>query len=284
MIKGSCLCGTVSYEASGPFNTMMSCHCSMCRKHHGSAFATYVSLPLESFRWLSGEAELLSYQSSDQGGRNSCGVCGSTVPLTVPDHGLAFLPAGPLEGELSVMPQAHIFVGSKAPWYTITDDLTQYDEYPPEYATPGVQRPTVQARTGATAGSCLCGEVAFEVDDPPMFMQSCHCSRCRRARGAAHGTNIFYKANQFLWMKGEELVSSYKVPESKFYTTSFCSRCGSSMPSVSREHNIAVIPAGCLDTDPPMRPQRHIFTASKAPWFMITDSLPQFTEGPPRRP
>ena len=55
MVTGSCFCGTVKYEASGPFNQMMSCHCSMCRKHHGSAFATYVSSSSDSFRWTAGE-------------------------------------------------------------------------------------------------------------------------------------------------------------------------------------------------------------------------------------
>src|ERR1700757_3838920 len=78
VVEGSCFCGEVRYEVDGPLNTMMSCHCSMCRKHHGSAFATYVSAPLDDFRWVHGEDSLLKYQSSAQGTRNSCGVCGST--------------------------------------------------------------------------------------------------------------------------------------------------------------------------------------------------------------
>jgi hypothetical protein len=61
MVEGSCFCGEVRYEVDGPFNTMMSCHCSMCRKHHGSAFATYVSAPIDSFRWVGGEDSLLKY-------------------------------------------------------------------------------------------------------------------------------------------------------------------------------------------------------------------------------
>jgi hypothetical protein len=256
----------------------------MCRKHHGSAFATYVSAPLESFRWVSGEDAFLSYQSSEQGARLSCKVCGSAVPITLTTHGLALLPAGPLEGELGLTPQAHMFVGSKAPWYTITDELPQHDEYPPEYGIPGLQRPAVQARAGITEGSCLCGDVGFEVDGPPLFMQSCHCTRCRRARGAAHGTNIFFKAGQFRWTRGEALVADYKLHDAKFYGVAFCSHCGSALPRISRERDIAVIPAGCLDTDPQMWPQRNIFTAYKAAWFEITDSLPQFAEGPPPPP
>src|SRR5581483_10529788 len=227
MVTGSCFCGTVRYEVSGPFESMVSCHCSMCRKHHGSAFATYVSVPLERFSWLSGEDKLIKYQSSEHGTRNSCSVCGSTVPMAVPAYSRAFLPAGPLEGDLGLTPQAHIFVGSKAPWYTITDDLPRHEAYPPEFGGSGLPRPTVEPRPGITEGSCLCGAVAYEVTGQPMFMQSCHCQRCRRARGAAHGTNLFYKMDQFRWTRGAEMVSEYKLPEARFYTVSFCRQCGS---------------------------------------------------------
>jgi hypothetical protein len=281
MITGSCFCGTVRYEVSGPFNSMMSCHCSMCRKHHGSGFATYVSAPLEHFRWVSGEDKLISYQSSKTGIRNSCSICGSTVPMTIPAHSLALLPAGPLEGDLGIKPQAHFFVGSKASWYTITDDLPQHQEYPPEFGTPGLSRPKLTAPPGITAGSCLCGSVAYEASGQPLFMQSCHCQRCRRARGAAHGTNLFFNAAQFRWARGETLISEYKLPEARFHTVSFCRQCGGAVPKISSERGLAIIPAGSLDTDPPMRPQRHIFTNYKAPWFDITDSLPQYPEGPP---
>jgi hypothetical protein len=117
-----------------------------------------------------------------------------------------------------------------------------------------------------------------------MLMQSCHCLRCRRARGAALGTNIFHSASQFRWTCGEDLIVEYKLPEARFYTTSFCRTCGGALPKVSLERNFAVVPAGSLDTDPAMRPQRHIFTNYKAAWFDITDTLPRFSEGPPPPP
>jgi hypothetical protein len=253
----------------------------MCRKHHGTGFATYVSAPVEHFRWLAGEDKLIQYRSSEHTTRNSCGVCGSTVPTTAPAYSRVFLPAGPLEGELGITPQAHIFVGSKAPWDAITDDLPQHEAFPPEFGGSGLSRPKTEARPGITEGSCLCGAVAYEVTGQPMIMQSCHCLRCRRARGAAHGTNIFYKMDQFRWTRGTEWVSEYKLPEARFYTVSFCRRCGSAVPKVSSERGLAIIPAGSLDTDPPIRPQRHIFVNYKAPWFEIRDALPQFPEGPP---
>ena len=95
------------------------------------------------------------------------------------------------------------------------------------------------------------------------------------------GTNIFYKAHDFRWTRGEELISEYKLPEARFYTVAFCRECGSAMPKLAPERGFAIVPAGSLDTDPGMRPQRHIFTNYKAPWFDITDSIPQFPEGPP---
>ncbi|HTW74398.1 MAG TPA: GFA family protein [Steroidobacteraceae bacterium] len=281
MIEGACFCGTVRYQASGPCDSMMSCHCSMCRKHHGAAFATYVSTALDGFRWVEGESALLSYRSSAQGVRNSCSVCGSTVPMALQAQAMALLPAGPLEGELGIRPQAHLFVGSKAPWYTITDDLPQHAEFPPEFAMPGVERPGVETRPGVTAGSCLCGAVAYEATGEPLSMQNCHCLRCRRARAAAHATNLFYRESQFAWLRGAEQVGQYKLPEARFHTTAFCRQCGSGVPRISAERGIVVIPAGGLDTDPSLRPQRHIFTNYKASWFQITDSLPQFAEAPP---
>ena len=281
MVNGSCFCGTVRYEVSGPFNSMMSCHCSMCRKHHGSAFATYVSAPIDQFHWVQGEDAILEYKSSEQGTRNSCSVCGSAVPMMMPAYSLALLPAGPLEGDLGIKPEAHIFVGSQAPWHTITDDLPRHEAFPPGFGAAGLERPKIEPQPGVTAGSCLCGAVAYEATGEPIFMQSCHCMRCRRARGAAHGTNIFFKAAQFRWTRGEDLIAEYKLPEARFYTAAFCSQCGAGVPKVSLERGVAVIPAGSLDTDPPMRPQRHIFTNYKASWFEITDAIPQFPEGPP---
>ena len=282
MVNGSCFCQTVRYEVSGPFDSMMSCHCSLCRKHHGAAFATYISAPTERFRWVAGEDALLEYKSSSQGTRISCGVCGSAVQMTMPDSPLVFLPAGPLEGDLGgLKPQAHIFVASKAPWYTITDDLPQYEEYPPELDMSGLRASNSDTRSGIAAGSCLCGSVGYEATGEPLIMQSCHCQRCRRLRGAAHGTNIFYKIPQFRWTRGADLVAEYKLPEARFYTAAFCRQCAGSLPKVAPERDLVIIPAGTLDTDPSVRPQRHVFTNYRAPWFEITDTLPQFSEAPP---
>ncbi|MBI2317798.1 MAG: GFA family protein, partial [Betaproteobacteria bacterium] len=80
---------------------------------------------------------------------------------------------------------------------------------------------------------------------------------------------------------GEELVREYKVPDARFHTVAFCSRCGAKVPKVSAERGFVNVPAGSLDTDPGTRAQGHIFTADKAPWFDITGALPQFPGAPP---
>src|ERR1700744_5198681 len=109
--KGSCLCGTVQYELEGPFEVMSHCQCSMCRRHHGAAFATFVTVPLSGFRWVAGEAALSIYQSSAYGKRTFCNQCGSVMPVVEPDTGVVFCPAGDLDGEVGIQPQTHRFVG-----------------------------------------------------------------------------------------------------------------------------------------------------------------------------
>jgi hypothetical protein len=279
--KGRCLCGALKYELDGPFGAMMHCHCSMCRKHHGTGFATFVVAPIAGFRWISGEDRCGHYQSSPKGTRSFCTVCGSAAPVTMPELGIAAAPAAGLDGDLGIKPQSHIFVGSKAHWDDITDGLPEFDAYPPGFDAEGVERPVVTPRAGVTEGRCLCGEVGYEITGGPMRMMNCHCSRCRLGRAAAHATNVFYKLDGFRWLRGAAQVTEYKVSDARFHTVAFCSRCGGKVPRPSPERGIVAVPAGSLDTDPGMHAQAHIFVADRAPWFEITGPLPQFAAMPP---
>ena len=281
MTNGTCLCGAVQYEVAGPFQMMMHCHCSMCRKHHGTAFATFAVAPLEGFRWLRGEDAIVRYASSPGGSRSFCRHCGSVTPLLIPSAGIVACPAGNLQGDLGIAPQAHLFAASKAAWDSITDLLPQHDEYPPEFGAQGIVTPTRETRPGSTQGSCLCGDVAFEITGTPIRMVHCHCNRCRLGRSAEFATNVIYKDSQFAWTKGASHVREYKVPEAQYFTMAFCERCGSEVPRPSRERGIVVVPAGSLDSDPGVRPEMHIFVGSMAPWSRITDKLPQFAAGLP---
>ncbi len=285
MSRGACLCGAVRYEIAGPFRTLLSCHCSICRKHHGAAFATFVSAPLERLRWLSGEDRIARYASSASFERPFCTGCGAPVATSAPKIGLSFAPAGALEGDLGIRPQGHIFAASKADWYAITDGLPQHAEYPATFRkVHAVAGPVPQPRKdGAVRGACLCGDVAFEFTGTPTRFMNCHCSRCRRSRGAAHATNVFVAAAQFRWLRGQNGVRGYKVPEAERFAVSFCPRCGAKVPTLHAAANFVVIPAGVLETDPGMRPQGHIFVADKAPWFDIADDIPQYAAYPPPR-
>ena len=126
--KGSCLCGTVQYELDGPFEVLSHCQCSMCRKHHGAAFATFVTVPLSGFHWVAGEDALSTYQSSAYGKRTFCSRCGSVMPVVEPDTGIAFCPAGNLDGELGIQPQSHRFIGSNPSRHTIADARPEHEE------------------------------------------------------------------------------------------------------------------------------------------------------------
>jgi hypothetical protein len=180
----------------------------------------------------------------------------------------------------------HLFVGSRASWHVIADGLPQHEAAPPGW-TSEVERPAVPvlpsapAAEGATPGSCLCGAVSFAVSGAPARWLQCHCSRCRRARSAAHGSNTFYPLAQFAWRTGRELVRSYKPPEAERFTVSFCSRCGGGAPSERENVPFVLVPAGLFDADPGSRPQAHIHVSSKAPWYTLQDGLPQFAELPP---
>jgi hypothetical protein len=277
MTPGACLCSTVRYEVEGPFSLVMHCHCSMCRKHHGSAFGTFAIAPLMGFRWLAGEENVGRYRSSEQGERCYCKTCGSVAPSMLKALDLAVCMPGNFTADIDARPQSHFFVGSKASWYTITDELPQYEAYPPELGPmASIPRPQIEAREGATEGSCLCGKVAFEITSPPLRMYNCHCSRCRRARSAAHASNIFYKLDDFRFTRGAEHVVNYHLPGAQYFTNSFCNQCGSATARVSPERGVVVVPAGALDTDPKIQPLAHIYVGSKANWFDITDSIPQF--------
>jgi len=129
-IEGGCLCGKVRYQVRGGLTQAGSCYCSMCRRSHGAAFGTYAAVPDGGFHWLAGEDDVSVYNSSPSGGRAFCRHCGSTLGA-VENGALRWITLGTVDGDPGIRPQANIFVGSKAPWYEITDNLPQFDEYPP---------------------------------------------------------------------------------------------------------------------------------------------------------
>ncbi|WP_394846260.1 GFA family protein [Pendulispora brunnea] len=128
-------------------------------------------------------------------------------------------------------------------------------------------------------GSCLCGTVAFESDGPAADFVLDHCSRCRKSTGSAFFAELVVPLAGFQWVRGESAIRVYEAPVRETppgYQRAFCTQCGSPVPMIHSAHGLVSIPAGSLDDDPGVRPQRHIFVDAKAPWFSIEDSLPKF--------
>jgi hypothetical protein len=130
-------------------------------------------------------------------------------------------------------------------------------------------------------GSCLCGAVKYEVTGEPKRFYHCHCSRCRKATGSGHASNLFLQPGTLKWLEGEELTRSFKVPEAKRFTNNFCSVCGSRLPRQPQGTDTVVIPCGSLDDDAPIKPQARVYSGSRASWSCAGDALPVFAEGPP---
>jgi hypothetical protein len=281
---GRCLCGEVRYEVGDEFFAVVHCHCSMCRKHHGTPFATWAVVPASHYRLTHGAGSIVRYESSPGVHRAFCGRCGSVTPEPTPSAEHVVVPAGNLEGELP-KPQLRMFVGSRAPWHLIADDLPRHDEWPPDYGMQPVARDAPETPTdGALRGSCLCGDVAFAIDAPPLRFMYCHCSRCRLARSAAHASNLFYPLEAFRWLRGEDRVVDFALPGAERFGVAFCRRCGSGAPRPSPQRQIVLVPAGSLDGDPGRRADAHIFVDSRANWDTIgDDGIPRYAELPALR-
>ena len=129
-------------------------------------------------------------------------------------------------------------------------------------------------------GSCLCGSVRYKVTGDPQRFYHCYCSRCRKASGTGHATNLMLANAKLVFTSGESLLKRYKVPDAQRFTRQFCSNCGSSVARDVPEIEAVVIPAGSLDNPAPIKPQARIFWDSRADWSCDGDSLPRYAEYP----
>lgn len=130
IVKGSCLCGGIRYEVdSDGFGTTVNCHCSMCRKATGAAFRTRAAVRTAALRWVSGADLISRYESSPGETRTFCRTCGATLATFFRDRPSEIgLPLGTLDDDPGVRPSAHVYVGSKAPWFDIHDELPRFAE------------------------------------------------------------------------------------------------------------------------------------------------------------
>lgn len=126
-------------------------------------------------------------------------------------------------------------------------------------------------------GSCLCGEVTFSTSQFMPSIAHCHCSMCRKFHGAAFSTYAEVRTENFKWLTGKSLLSTYQAPNQTVRT--FCQNCGSSLTFESkynREDNTIEVSLAAFDTLEALNVNAHIFTESKVSWLKFTDELPKF--------
>ena len=121
-LTGRCLCEGIVYQITGGLGPIFNCHCSKCRRWHGAVYRTRASVRKAQFEWLEGEELLSFYQSSENVTKCFCSRCGSSLVSSYKNRPeILGVPLGGLEQDPGGRPEAHIFVGSKAPWFDITD-------------------------------------------------------------------------------------------------------------------------------------------------------------------
>ncbi len=127
-LTGACMCRAVSYRVADAFGYAMNCHCSNCRRTTGSAFKPFAGIERGRLQIIEGGNLLIVGEANAHDAH--CGACGSLLYSVVRDGAFVHVAMGTLVDAPTIRPSAHIFVGSKAAWFTITDDLPQYDEFP----------------------------------------------------------------------------------------------------------------------------------------------------------
>ena len=128
MLSGKCECGAVRYRVADEFQYAANCHCSNCRASTGSAFKPFAGIEREKLEVTGGADKLLIWGDAENN-HTRCAVCGSLLYSVVRDGAYVHVALGSLADEPRVRPTEHIFVGSKAPWFEITDELPQREEY-----------------------------------------------------------------------------------------------------------------------------------------------------------
>lgn len=131
-IAGSCLCGTVKTTVNGPFQRFYQCYCDRCQKKTGSAFASLIFTNPESIEWHSGQSSVKRYDlpNAVRFSNSFCTECGSQVPYLSRDGVALVIPAGYLDEDPGITPQANIFWDEKSCWYEQGQMASQFSRYP----------------------------------------------------------------------------------------------------------------------------------------------------------
>lgn len=261
---------------------MWYCHCRACRKSSGVGFGTWIEAP--GIRWLAGEQRVVRYSVSSTLVRAFCESCGTVLPALAADGRSALLPAGGLDDTGARQPCCHAHVSERVAWLPVWNDAL------PQYPGPRGQGDPLDRQSDDTLqdarltpamvpGSCLCGAVGWEAEQPLFAMRACHCSRCRRRSGSSYFVGLACGASSLHWRSGEQLIRSWQMPGTRFYKPSFCAVCGTPTPSTLGHGTF--LAAGTLDGDPGIRIRCHIYYGSRARWLNVADGIACFDEFTP---
>lgn len=125
-------------------------------------------------------------------------------------------------------------------------------------------------------GSCLCGQIEYEVDELATPIMHCSCTTCRKAHGAAFNTGAGVKPEHFRWLKGEQLLSGFEASPGK--VRYFCSNCGSPLAKLKKDTGGWVLRVATLDNDPGVRPALRIWHSHEVPWLNYMADIPVYEE------
>ncbi|MFT7471915.1 MAG: hypothetical protein ACI8XU_001811 [Kiritimatiellia bacterium] len=116
-LTGGCLCGSVEFSVKDDFKAFYQCHCKQCQQLTGSAFASNILTAPENIEWFKGKGGITEYEHSTRGFSNSfCAVCGSGLPFVNKAGTTLIVPAGSLNEQPDLQPQANIFRSEEACW------------------------------------------------------------------------------------------------------------------------------------------------------------------------
>lgn len=128
-------------------------------------------------------------------------------------------------------------------------------------------------------GGCFCGAITYEISGALAHARCCHCSRCRKAfSGAGSAYAEFSEGAEFRWTSGEETLT--RMVSEEGWGMAFCSKCGSTLCGIWQDQ-VHGITLGCVDGDPGVEIEHHLFVDSRAPWDHIGGTAPQYAEHPP---
>ncbi len=252
-MRGSCLCGGVVFEVTGPLRRVIACHCTQCRKQSGHFWAAS-AVPVKALRLVRSQT-LARYAASDLASRGFCTGCGAFLfwQATGSDQ-ISFAP-GAIDGPTGLALGEH--------WHEA--DAGDYYHGAPAQAV--VLRGSCLCGS-CLCGSCLCGANRFTLSGPMGEVTACHCRQCRKTSGH-YSASFEVDPDKITW--SARLTRDHVGPGGGVRT--FCPTCGSGL--LFRKGDQTSMEAGVIDNATGGRLVAHIFVAEKGDYYDLTDGVAQ---------